>query len=50
MNKQIICIGGITIDRKLTSTHQLQLGTSNPVSSISSFGGVAHNVQKIFHY
>ncbi|WP_454784460.1 carbohydrate kinase family protein [Legionella sp. WA2024007413] len=46
MNKQIICIGGITIDRKLTSTHQLQLGTSNPVSSISSFGGVAHNVAK----
>lgn len=44
MNKKIICIGGITIDRKLTSIHKLQLGTSNPVSSISTFGGVAHNV------
>ncbi|MGM9454611.1 carbohydrate kinase family protein [Legionella bozemanae] len=44
MNRKIICIGGITIDRKLTSIHQLQLGTSNPVSSTFTFGGVAHNV------
>ncbi|WP_454782092.1 carbohydrate kinase family protein [Legionella sp. WA2022007384] len=46
MNRKIICIGGITIDRKLTSLHQLQLRTSNPVTSISTFGGVAHNVAK----
>ncbi|CAM3067527.1 carbohydrate kinase, pfkB family [Legionella steigerwaltii] len=46
MNRKIICVGGITIDRKLTSAHQLQLRTSNPVSSISTFGGVAHNVAK----
>ncbi|MCE3530771.1 MULTISPECIES: carbohydrate kinase family protein [Legionella] len=44
MNRKIICIGGITVDRKLTSIHKLQLGTSNPVSSMSTFGGVAHNV------
>ncbi|KTD71493.1 MULTISPECIES: carbohydrate kinase family protein [Legionella] len=46
MNRKIICVGGITIDRKLTSKHPLQLRTSNPVSSISTFGGVAHNVAK----
>ncbi|KTD05069.1 carbohydrate kinase, pfkB family [Fluoribacter gormanii] len=46
MNRKIICVGGISIDRKLTSIHKLQLGTSNPVSSISTFGGVAHNVAK----
>ncbi|KTD70904.1 carbohydrate kinase family protein [Legionella tucsonensis] len=44
MNGKIICIGGITVDRKLTSIHKLQLGTSNPVSSMFTFGGVAHNV------
>lgn len=27
MNRKIICIGGITIDRKLTSTHKLQSHT-----------------------
>lgn len=42
----LICVGGVTIDRKLKSTHYLQLGTSNPVSSMSTFGGVAHNVAK----
>ncbi|VEH27858.1 PfkB family carbohydrate kinase [Legionella sainthelensi] len=43
---KIICLGGITVDRKLTPTHQLQLGTSNPVAALSTFGGVAHNVAK----
>src|SRR5690349_19523665 len=46
MNKKIRCIGGITIDRKLTAQHKLQMGTSNPVSSLSTFGGVAHNVAR----
>ncbi|KTD40262.1 carbohydrate kinase family protein [Legionella parisiensis] len=44
MNRKIVCIGGITVDRKLTSIHKLQLETSNPVSSSFTFGGVAHNV------
>ncbi|KTC86254.1 carbohydrate kinase family protein [Legionella cincinnatiensis] len=43
---KIICLGGVTVDRKIIPTHQLQLGTSNPVSSLSTFGGVAHNVAK----
>lgn len=46
MDKRIICVGGVTVDKKIKSIHPLQLSTSNPVSSISSFGGVAHNVAK----
>ncbi|STY30987.1 carbohydrate kinase, pfkB family [Legionella wadsworthii] len=45
MNK-IICIGGITVDRKITPSYSLHLATSNPVSSTYTFGGVAHNVAK----
>lgn len=44
ISTRIICIGGVTIDRKLRCSQPPQLGTSNPVSSNSSFGGVAHNV------
>ena len=44
MDKKIFCIGGATIDYKLKSIHSLELSTSNPVSSIMTFGGVAHNV------
>lgn len=46
MNRKIICVGGICVDRKITPTHQLQFKTSNPVSSLSTLGGVAHNVAK----
>lgn len=40
----VVCIGGATIDRNLTCTHGFALGVSNPVTSASSFGGVARNV------
>lgn len=40
----IICIGGATVDRNLTCTHGFELGVSNPVTSATSFGGVARNV------
>jgi len=40
----IVCIGGATVDRNLTCTHGFALGVSNPVTSASSFGGVARNV------
>lgn len=41
---RIRCLGGVAIDRKLKSREKLQQGTSNPVSSLSTFGGVAQNV------
>jgi len=41
---RIRCLGGVTIDRKLKSWKPLRRGTSNPVTSLSTFGGVAHNV------
>lgn len=44
MSKPIFCIGGANIDRKLIACDQLLLGTSNPVSSTTTFGGVARNV------
>ncbi|MEQ1789646.1 MAG: carbohydrate kinase family protein [Rickettsiales bacterium] len=48
--KNIICIGGANIDRKLISSCTLQIGTSNPVSSYSVFGGVARNVAENLGY
>jgi pseudouridine kinase len=42
--KQIICIGGATIDYKLKAISALEPASSNPVTSFQSFGGVAHNV------
>lgn len=44
MLKNIYCVGGATIDHKLTSSAALISATSNPVSSYTSFGGVARNV------
>lgn len=41
---RIICVGGATIDYKLKSIEPLELGSSNPIYSFQSFGGVAHNV------
>ena len=40
----VVCIGGATVDRNLTCTNGFALGVSNPVTSASSFGGVARNV------
>ena len=40
----IVCIGGAVVDRNLTCTHGFELGVSNPVTSTTSFGGVARNV------
>ncbi len=42
--KRIVCVGGATVDRKYRSQQALQHGTSNPVNSRRSFGGVARNV------
>ncbi|WP_419959663.1 carbohydrate kinase [Psychrobacillus sp. BM2] len=43
-NKEIICIGGANVDRKYTLIKDLQMGTSNPTSSLQSVGGVARNI------
>ncbi|WP_239255630.1 carbohydrate kinase [Listeria ilorinensis] len=42
--RQIICIGGANVDRKFYMKEEAQLGTSNPVRSTQSAGGVARNV------
>ncbi|WP_176085929.1 carbohydrate kinase [Martelella sp. HB161492] len=41
---RVIAIGGAVIDRKYLSSEALIAGTSNPASSLRSFGGVARNV------
>lgn len=40
----IVCIGGMNIDRKFQVTGDLMLKTSNPVTSSVSVGGVARNI------
>lgn len=40
----IYCIGGANVDHKLTVQGILSQETSNPVSTITTFGGVARNV------
>lgn len=42
--EQIICIGGANIDRKFYIKEKTQFGTSNPVQSTQSPGGVARNI------
>ena len=42
--KRVVCLGGATVDRKYHALQPLQPGTSNPVRSRRSFGGVARNV------
>lgn len=42
--KQIVCIGGANLDRKIQVVERLQLHTSNPAYSSQSFGGVARNI------
>ncbi|WP_088809419.1 MULTISPECIES: carbohydrate kinase [Listeria] len=43
-SKQIICVGGANVDRKFYMKEKSQLGTSNPVRSSQSAGGVARNI------
>ena len=47
---RIICVGGATVDYKLKSLAPLELGSSNPIDSFQSFGGVAHNVANNLAY
>ena len=50
MNKQvkkdtyIVCIGGANIDRKYRAKQPIMQGTSNPVVSSTSIGGVGRNI------
>jgi pseudouridine kinase len=41
---RVLCIGGAAVDRKYRSLDTIRPGTSNPVQSERSFGGVARNV------
>ena len=41
---RIVCVGGAAVDRKYRALDPLRPGTSNPVTSERSFGGVARNV------
>ncbi len=41
---RVLCIGGAAVDRKYRAFEPLRQGTSNPVTSGRSFGGVARNV------
>ncbi|MEH7107882.1 carbohydrate kinase [Bacillus sp. JJ1764] len=43
-SQQIVCIGGANLDRKLQVKDKAQLGTSNPIESSKSVGGVARNI------
>lgn len=43
-SKQIVCVGGANVDRKFYMKDKSQLGTSNPVRSSQSAGGVARNI------
>ncbi len=43
-SQQIVCIGGANLDRKFQVKNKAQLGTSNPIKSMKSVGGVARNV------
>lgn len=40
----IVCIGAANVDRKFYVTDQLIHGTSNPIQSTKSIGGVARNI------
>jgi pseudouridine kinase len=40
----VLCIGGINLDRKLKASHALHAGSSNPCIATESPGGVARNV------
>ncbi|WP_010531445.1 carbohydrate kinase [Lentibacillus jeotgali] len=42
--EEVICIGGANVDRKFYADEALQQGTSNPVTSTQTAGGVARNI------
>ncbi|RSD26704.1 carbohydrate kinase [Mesobacillus subterraneus] len=42
--RQVLCVGGANVDRKIWSRGVLELGTSNPAESSKSCGGVARNI------
>jgi pseudouridine kinase len=42
--RQVLCVGGANIDRKIWAKGVLELGTSNPAESSKSCGGVARNI------
>ncbi|MFD1040105.1 PfkB family carbohydrate kinase [Virgibacillus byunsanensis] len=42
----VVCIGGANVDRKFYGQDTIQLGTSNPVRSTQSAGGVARNISE----
>lgn len=42
--RPILCVGAANLDRKLRATGSLAMGSSNPVSGLESFGGVARNI------
>lgn len=42
--RRVVCIGGATLDRKYLSPVPLMPFTSNPVTGVRTFGGVARNV------
>ena len=42
--KDVLCVGGSNIDRKIQAIEPISLGTSNPASSSQSYGGVARNI------
>ncbi|WP_066391303.1 carbohydrate kinase [Neobacillus mesonae] len=43
-SQQIVCIGGANLDRKFQVKNKARLGTSNPIKSVKSVGGVARNI------
>jgi len=43
-SQQIVCIGGANLDRKYLVKDTARLGTSNPIKSSRSVGGVARNI------
>lgn len=43
-NAPIICVGGANVDRKLYAKFEITTGTSNPVKSSQTIGGVARNI------
>lgn len=42
--RKIYCVGGASIDKKLKILHDLTIATSNPVTSMTTHGGVARNI------
>ncbi|MFB4168861.1 carbohydrate kinase [Virgibacillus sp. JSM 102003] len=42
--KQIVCVGGANLDRKVYVKDEIQLGTSNPIRTTKNAGGVARNI------